>query len=274
MSSPTQPSVTLSGSVTMPQLGLGVWQIPPHDVAQVVTDAVEAGYRAVDTASEYQNEAGVGDALADHRDIFVTTKLWNADQGFDETLRAFDASASRLRRDVIDLYLIHWPSPHRERYVASWKALARLKQEGRVRAIGVSNFTPAHLERIMVEVGETPAINQIELHPRFQRWDARAYHERHGIVTQSWSPLGQGTLMNDPILRRIADRHGKTVAQVIIAWHLHAGLVVIPKSVRSDRLIENIGVFDFRLDDLEVAQIVGLDAVDGRLGPDPDTATW
>lgn len=270
----TQPTVRLGDLVTMPQLGLGVWQIPASDVAAVVTEAVTAGYKAVDTAAAYENEAGVGDALVDHPDTFVTTKLWNSDQGFDETLRAFDVSAGKLRRNVIDLYLIHWPAPHRDQYVESWRALTRLKQEGRVRAIGVSNFTPTHIQRIIDEVGETPAINQIELHPKFQRHDARAFHDSHGVVTQSWSPLGQGSLLSDPVLTQIALRHGKTVAQIIIAWHLAAGVVVIPKSLRPERLRENIGVFDIHLDDQDIAQISALDHVDGRIGPDPDTATF
>ncbi len=269
-----QPHVTLGDGVEMPQFGLGVWQTPAEDVAAIVTAAIDEGYRAVDTAAIYANEEGVGEALAGRDDIFLTTKLWNADQGYDEALRAFDVSAGKLRRDVIDLYLVHWPSPQRGRYVESWRALVRLKKEGRVRAIGVSNFTPAHLDRIIEDSGEAPSINQIELHPRFQQRATRDYHARHGIVTESWSPLGQGKLLSDPVLTGIAARHGKTAAQVVIRWHIDSGLVVIPKSVRTERLRENIDVFDFRLDEEDLRRIASLDAADGRMGPDPDTATF
>ena len=274
MTDTVQPHVTLTSGVRMPQFGLGVWQTPAEDAATVVTAALEAGYLAVDTAAIYENEEGVGAALAGRDDIFLTTKLWNSEQGYDEALRAFDLSAKKLRRDVIDLYLIHWPSPHRNRFVDSWKALIRLKEEGRIRAIGVSNFDPVHLERIIDDTGVVPDINQIELHPRFQQLERRAFHEQNGIATESWSPLGQGSLLNDPLLTDIAARHGKTAAQVIIRWHLDSGLVVIPKSVRPERLRENIDVFDFTLSQEDMEQIVSLDTADGRMGPEPATATF
>lgn len=265
---------TLSDGTTMPQLGLGVWQTPAEETAQVVRTALDAGYAAVDTAAIYANEEGVGEALAGRDDVFVTTKLWNSDQGYDSALRAFDASAAKLRRDVIDLYLIHWPSPHRGAYVESWKALVALKDQGRVRSIGVSNFMPEHLERIIGETGVTPAVNQIELHPRFQQTDLRAFHAAHGIATTSWSPLGQGRILSDPVLARIAAAHGKSVAQVIIRWHLDNGLIVIPKSVTPARIAENIDVFDFTLSADELAAIAALDSADGRIGPDPLTASF
>lgn len=258
----------------MPQLGLGVWQTPAGDTATVVRMAIEAGYPAVDTAAIYGNEDGVGEALAGRPDIFVTTKLWNADQGYDETLRAFDASAARLGRDTIDLYLIHWPAPRRDLYVDSWRALIELRRSGRAASIGVSNFAVEHLRRIIDETGEVPSINQIELHPRFQQHGLRAFHAEHGIVTQSWSPLGQGSLWDEPVLRAIGERHGKTAAQVIIRWHIDSGLVVIPKSVNAARLRENIDIFDFRLDDDDMTRIAALDSAGGRTGPDPHTATF
>ena len=269
-----QSDVTLNDGRTMPQFGLGVWQTPAGNAAAVVADAVRAGYRAVDTASAYNNEEGVGEALADHPDVFLTTKLWNADQGFDETLRAFEASAGRLKREAVDLYLIHWPAPRKGRYVDTWKALVRLKEEGRAKSVGVSNFTGEHLERIIGETGVVPALNQIELHPRFQQRAMRTVHERHGIHTQSWSPLGQGKLLEDATLAEVARKHGKTPAQVVIRWHLDSGLVVIPKTVDSGRLRENIDVFDFRLDPDDMDRIAGLDSPNGRIGPDPMTAAF
>ncbi len=269
MTAIVQPSVTLSGRVIMPQLGLGVWQTPADETATVVASAVDAGYRAVDTAAIYRNEDGVGAGLSSDPDIFLTTKLWNADHGHDATLRAFDASTKRLGRDVIDLYLIHWPVPANNLYIESWQAMIRLREEGRIRAIGVSNFNPDHIERLIAETGETPAINQIELHPRFQRRDLRAWHADRGIVTQSWSPLGQGEMLTDPVIGAIAARVGKTPAQVIIRWHLDSGLVVIPKSVRAQRLRENIDVFDFTLSAEDIDRIDALDRADGRMGPDP-----
>lgn len=269
-----QPHVSLGDGVEMPQFGLGVWQTPAQEAAAIVADAVSAGYRAVDTAAIYGNEEGVGEGLEGRNDVFITTKLWNTDQGYDEALRAFDVSARKLRREVIDLYLVHWPAPHRDRYVESWRALVRLKEEGRVRAIGVSNFHAPHLERIIDDSGVVPSINQVELHPRFQQHALRAVHARLGIVTESWSPLGRGALLEDPVLADIAARHGKTAAQVVIRWHIDSGLVVIPKSVRAERLRENIDIFDFRLDEEDLRRIAALDAADGRSGPDPDTAAF
>ena len=273
MTTHQQSDVTLNDGTVMPQLGLGVWRTPADDAASIVGLAVKAGYRAVDTASAYNNEDGVGEALAG-QDVFLTTKLWNADQGFDETLRAFEASAKRLRRETVDLYLIHWPAPKKGRFVETWKALVRLRDDGRARSIGVSNFNADHLERIIDETGVTPSVNQIELHPRFQQRALRAVHERLGIKTESWSPLGQGQLLKDPVLAEIAARHGKSPAQVVIRWHLDSGLIVIPKTVTPERLQQNIDVFDFSLDTADMERIAELDSPDGRIGPDPMTATF
>jgi 2,5-diketo-D-gluconate reductase A len=267
-------SIILSDGAAMPQLGLGVWQTPADETERVVRDALEAGYRAVDTAAIYGNEEGVGRALEGRDDVFVTTKLWNNDQGYESTLRAFDESMSKLGLDTVDLYLIHWPAPSRDLYVDTWRALIQLKEDGRARSIGVSNFRPEHIDRLIAETGVIPAINQIELHPRFQQREARAFHALHNIATESWSPLGKAQFIDNPVLTEIAERHGKTAAQIIIRWHLDCGLVVIPKSVRPERLRENIDVFDFSLSDQDLAAIAQLDSADGRIGPNPLTATF
>ncbi len=262
------PHVTLNNGVSMPQLGLGVWRTPEAETAAVVRAAMQAGYQAVDTATVYGNEAGVGTALQGGA-MFLTTKLWNTEQGYDSALQAFAASRARLRRDVIDLYLIHWPDPKQDKFVDSWKALVRLREEGQVRAIGVSNFCIPHLQRIIGETGVTPAVNQIELHPDFQQRELRDFHETHGIHTESWSPLGQGHGLQNATIGKLAKKHGKTAAQVIIRWHLDSGLIVIPKTANLERLKENIDVFDFTLDDDDMKTIGDLDNKNGRIGPDP-----
>ncbi|WP_205853776.1 aldo/keto reductase [Phenylobacterium deserti] len=266
-------SIALSDGRTIPQLGLGVWQSPADLTAQVVRTAIQAGYRSIDTAMIYRNEAAVGEGVrsADvpREDLFITTKLWNDDQGYDQALWAFEASLKRLEMDYVDLYLIHWPAPKQGKYLDSWRALIRLQEEGRARSIGVSNFMPEHLRRIVAETGVSPVLNQIELHPRFQQTDQRAIHVGMGIVTESWSPLGQGSLLENETLEAIAAKHGKTPAQVIIRWHIDQGLVVIPKSVNPERIAQNIDVFDFSLDDEDMQAIRKLDSTSGRLGPDP-----
>ncbi len=273
MAEALQRDIALNDGRSMPRLGLGVWQTPADEAARIMREAVEAGYRAVDTASIYGNEEGVGEGLVGS-DAFLTTKLWNADQGYEPTLRAFEASAGRLRRESVDLYLIHWPAPKKGLFVDTWKALVRLREEGRARSIGVSNFEPDHIERIVGETGVTPAVNQVELHPRFQQRALREVHDRLGIRTESWSPLGRGKLLDDPALAEIAAKHGKTPAQVVIRWHLDEGLIVIPKTVSPERLRENIDVWDFALDAGDLARIAALDSADGRTGPDPMTATF
>jgi 2,5-diketo-D-gluconate reductase A len=269
-----QPIVTLNDGVRMPQFGLGVWKTPQGEAPEVVRTAIAAGYRLVDTAAIYGNEDGVGEGLRGAKDVFLTTKLWNDRQGYDSALKAFDESLKRLGRASIDLYLIHWPRPDLDRYVDSWRALIRLKEEGRAGSIGVSNFEPEHLERIIGETGVVPAVNQIELHPRFQQKRLREVHAKHGIHTESWSPLGQGSLLDDPVIVRIADKHGKTPAQAVIRWHLDQGLIAIPKSSNTGRIRENLAVFDFRLDAEDLAAMAALDRADGRVGPNPMTATF
>lgn len=273
-----QTYISFSDGNRIPQVGLGVWQTPNSEAAPAVRAALAAGYRHIDTAAVYENEEGVGEGIrssgVERGDIFLTTKLWNNDQGFDSTLKAFDASLKRLGTDYVDLYLIHWPSPHRGLFVETWKAFIRLKEEGRIRSIGVSNFYPEHLQTIIDETGVVPVINQIELHPDFQQKDARAFHLTHSIVTQSWSPLGQGKLLNHPVIGKIAEKHGRTAAQVIIRWHIESGLVVIPKSVTPSRIEENFKVFDFSLDPEDMAEISTLDSGSARIGPDPITASF
>lgn len=274
----TASSISLNDGRSIPQVGLGVWQTPQDATAQAVQAALAAGYRHIDTASIYGNESGVGEGLkasdVARKDIFVTTKVWNADQGHDATLKAFDASLGRLGLDYLDLYLIHWPAPAQDKFVDSWKALKRLRDEGRVRSIGVSNFQPEHLARIIGETGVVPVLNQVELHPRFQQKALKAVHAQHGIVTQAWSPLGQGALLKDAVVGAIGKKHSKTAAQVVVRWHIQLGHVVIPKSVNPERIAENFGVFDFALDAEDIAAIGGLDKADGRIGPDPLTANF
>jgi 2,5-diketo-D-gluconate reductase A len=274
----TAPRISLNDGRSIPQVGLGVWQTPQDATAQAVQAALDAGYRHIDTASIYGNETGVGEGIkasaVAREDIFITTKLWNADQGHDSTLKAFDASLQRLGLAYLDLYLIHWPAPAQGKFVDSWKALKRLRDEGRVRSIGVSNFQPEHLARIVGETGVVPVLNQIELHPRFQQRALRAIHAEQGIVTQAWSPLGQGALLKDAVVEAIAKRHAKTPAQVVVRWHIQLGNVVIPKSVNPTRIVENFDVFDFQLDAEDMASINGLDKPDGRIGPDPLTANF
>ncbi len=268
------PSLTLNNGVEIPQLGFGVWQIPAEDVVGPVTTAIETGYRLIDTAAIYGNEEGVGKAIAEsgvaRDELFVTTKVWNSDQGYDSTMRAFDASLGRLGLEYVDLYLIHWPVPARDRYVDTWRALEKIAADGRSRAIGVSNFKRAHLQRLFDETDVVPAVNQIELHPRLPQEDMRAFHEEHGIVTQAWSPIGQGQgLLDDPLLGELASAYGRTPAQVVIRWHLQLGNNVFPKSANVQRIRENFDVFDFELGDDDMRKLATL-ASGERLGPDPD----
>ncbi|MFF8883098.1 aldo/keto reductase [Streptomyces flaveolus] len=269
----TVPTVTLNNGVEIPQLGFGVFQVPDAETTAAVSAALEAGYRSIDTAAIYGNEAGVGRALADsgiaRDDLFVTTKLWNADQGYDATLKAFDTSLDKLGLDHVDLYLIHWPTPARDLYRESWKAIEKLVADGRIRAAGVSNFQPAHLERLIAGSDLVPAVNQVELHPGLQQRELRAAHARLGIVTEAWSPLAQGAVLKDEAITTLAARHGKSAAQVVLRWHLQLGNVVIPKSVTPARIRENLDVFDFTLTDDEMTAIAGLDR-DLRTGPHPD----
>ncbi|MFF0016623.1 aldo/keto reductase [Streptomyces sp. NPDC005374] len=269
------PPIILNNGVEMPQLGFGVWQVPDDEAERAVTSALEAGYRSIDTAAIYGNEEGTGKAIAAsgvaREDIFVTTKLWNGDQGYDSTLRAFDTSLDKLGLEYVDLYLIHWPTPARDLFVDTYKAFEKLHADGRVKAIGVSNFEPDHLERLIAETSVVPAVDQIELHPHLQQHAAREYHAEHGIATEAWSPLGSGKgLLEVPAIVAIARKHDRTPAQIVLRWHLQLGNVVIPKSVTPSRIKENIEVFDFTLDAEDLAAISALDE-DRRLGPDPST---
>jgi diketogulonate reductase-like aldo/keto reductase len=269
------PNIKLNNGVEMPQLGFGVFQVPDAETTAAVSAALHAGYRSIDTAALYGNEAGVGKALAasglDRDELFITTKVWNSEQGYDKTLRAFDASMKKLGLEQLDLYLIHWPTPARDLYVETWKAFEKLYADGRVRAVGVSNFQPAHLERILDTGGTVPAVNQVELHPYLQQIEVRAFDAKHEIATEAWSPLAKGgNLLSEPAIVALAEKHGRTPAQVVIRWHLQLGNVVIPKSVTPSRIRENIDVFGFTLTNDEVASLSTLDKGE-RTGPDPDT---
>lgn len=267
------PSVTLNNGVRMPQLGFGVWQVPDDEAAAAVGTALEAGYRSIDTAAIYGNEEGTGRAVAAsgiaREDLFVTTKVWNSEHGLDSTLKAFDASLDKLGLDYVDLYLIHWPVPSNDAYVDTYRALEKIHAEGRAKAIGVSNFLPEHLERLIGETSVVPAVNQIELHPQLAQQESRETHARHGIATEAWSPLGSGKgLLEVPAIVAIGRKHGRTPAQVVLRWHLQLGNVVIPKSVTPSRIQENIDVFGFELDAEDLAAIAALDE-NRRLGPNP-----
>ena len=268
--------IQLNDGNTIPQFGLGVWQVSDQEVVPAVAAALEAGYTHVDTAQGYGNERGVGEAIRQsgisREQLFITTKLRNGQQGFETTLRAFDESMKKLGLDVLDLFLIHWPMPEADRYLDTWKAFVRLQQEKRIRSIGVSNFLPEHLDRIIGETGVTPAVNQIELHPRYQQQAVRDYHREHNIAIESYSPLGSGAVLGDDTIAAIAQKHGKSPAQVMIRWHLQQDLIVIPKSSKPERIRENIDVFDFELDSDDLEKIRGLDRPkDGKVGANPLT---
>lgn len=270
----TTTLTTPTGPVEIPTIGFGTWQVPDDEVGAAVHAALDAGYRHIDTARLYGNEEGVGRALAEsevpREDVFVTTKVWNDDHGRDETLRAFDASMGRLGLDVLDLFLIHWPAPGNDRYVATWRALRELREEGRVRAVGVCNFHAEHLQRLHDETGEWPAINQVELHPYLQQRPLQAFHAERGIVTESWSPLASGKkVLDDPVVAGIAQAHGATPAQAVIAWHLALDLVVLPKSVTPSRIVENLEATRLELTPDDLDAIATLDR-GFRTGPNPE----
>lgn len=270
------PNITLNNDVKIPQLGLGVWQARGDEVVNAVTAALDSGYRLIDTAAVYGNEEQVGEGIRrsniPREQLFITTKLWNSDQGYDSALRAFDDSLKRLGLDYVDLYLIHWPVPAQDKYVESWHALEEIYKSGRAKAIGVCNFHIDHLEKLLANSSVVPAVNQIELHPRLAQNEIRDYCDTHGIKIESWSPIGGtgGNLLDDPTIVNIADKHGQTPAQVVIRWHLQLGLIVIPKSVHADRIAQNIDVFGFELDNDDMAKISALNTGQRR-GPDPAT---
>jgi 2,5-diketo-D-gluconate reductase A len=268
------PNIRLNNGVEIPQFGFGVFQVPPEETAQAVREALDAGYRHIDTAEMYENEEGVGKALAEsglpRDEVFLTTKLNNSNHGHDAALRAMDESLAKLGVEYVDLFLIHWPRPKDGRYVETWRALEKIAAEGKARSIGVSNFTVQHLERLAAETETVPAVNQIELHPRFAQEELRRYHADHGIATEAWSPIGQGgDLLQDPTLTALAEKYGKTPAQVVLRWHVQLGNIVFPKSMRPARMRENIDVYDFELSDADMQAVSALDT-GTRMGPDPD----
>jgi diketogulonate reductase-like aldo/keto reductase len=270
------PVVSLNDGTSVPRVGFGVYRVPSEEAQAVVAQALSAGYRFLDTAKLYENEAGVGGAIAESRiprdELYVTTKVWNDDQGYDATRRAFDRSMAELGLDVLDLYLIHWPYPGQDLYVQTYRALIALQEEGRLRSVGVSNFQPAHLERIIGETGVVPVVNQVELHPHLQQAELRAFHAEHGIVTEAWAPLGAGKgPLDEPVLADVAAAHGVSPAQVVLRWQLDLGNVIIPKSSNPARMRENLELWGFELTDDDRAEIAALDrGADGRNGPDPD----
>ena len=267
------PTIVLNDGNVMPALGFGVWQVPDDETRAAVATALATGYRGVDTAAIYGNERGTGQAIADsglpRDEIHVTTKLWNDDQGYDSTLRAFDESMDRLGLDYLDLYLIHWQCVGAGKYIDTFRAFQKLKADGRVGSIGVSNFSIPTLEKLIDAVGETPAVNQIELHPLLTQTALREFHLAHGIATEAWSPLGSGRVLGNETIGAIAAEVGKTPAQVVIRWQLQLGNIVIPKSVKPQRIRSNFDVFGFELTTAQMQTVSGLDAGE-RTGPDPD----
>ena len=266
------PTVTLNNGITMPQIGFGVFQVPDDQATAAVTTALEVGYRSIDTAAIYDNEQGVGRAIAEsglpRNELFITTKLWNADQGYDSTLEAFDQSLHKLGLEYLDLYLVHWPTPRRDLYLETWRAFEKLHSDGRIRAIGISNFEPAHIDRLVASGNIPPAVNQVELHPALQNRATVAANRRHEVVTEAWSPLAHGEILEDPLLADLAAKHDRSPAQVVLRWHLQQGRVIIPKSVTPSRIAENFDIFGFQLSDVELAAIDTLER-DGRTGPHP-----
>ena len=277
----TVPLVTLNDQTTIPQLGFGVFQVPPAETASTVARALEVGYRHIDTAQMYGNEEGVGAAIAasgiPREELYVTTKLNNGFHRPDDARRAFDESLGRLGLDRVDLFLIHWPLPTRYDgdYVSTWRTLVELRDSGRATSVGVSNFQPDHLDRIVAETGQVPAVNQIEVQPYFPNEAARAANARHGVATEAWSPIARGQVAQDPAIREIADRLGRTPAQVTLRWHLQRGDIVFPKSMKVERMRENFALFDFELDTADMTVLSSMDQGEpGRTGPNPDVMDW
>lgn len=270
--------ITLNDGLRIPTVGFGTWKISDTDAPVVVEEALAAGYRSIDTAAVYANESGIGVALKnsglDRSEIFLTTKVWNSEQGYDSTLRAMDTSLRKLKTDYVDLYLIHWPMPAQDKYVATWKALNRLRTEGIARSIGVCNFNIDHLERLIGETGVVPVLNQIELHPYFQQKALRDFHAKHNIATEAWSPLARGKMFEDEVIVGLANKYNKTPSQIVLRWHFDNGIIAIPKSSNTKRILENIDIFDFNLDESDLALIATLDDVNGRTSYDPATAVF
>lgn len=273
-----QKYTNLNDGLKIPTVGFGTWKVSDSEAPDVVEAALAAGYRSIDTAAIYGNESGVGTAIKNsdlnRSEIFLTTKVWNSEQGYDSTLRAIETSLRKLKTDYVDLYLIHWPMPAQDKYVATWKALNRLRTEGIARSIGVCNFNIDHLERLIGETGVIPVLNQIELHPYFQQKELRDFHAKHNIATEAWSPLAKGKMLEDKILVDLSKKYNKTTAQIILRWHFENGIIAIPKSSQTKRILENIDIFDFNLDASDLALISTLDDVNGRTSFDPATAVF
>ncbi|MBY0413900.1 MAG: aldo/keto reductase [Bdellovibrionales bacterium] len=274
-----QKFILMNDKMKIPTVGFGTWQIPNEIAAEKVHMALDAGYRSVDTAAIYGNEVGIGIGLKEHatlkrEEIYLTTKVWNSEQGYDSTLRAMESSLKKLQTSYVDLYLIHWPAPKLDKYVATWKALGRLRTEGIARSIGVSNFNIEHLEKLIGETGIVPAVNQIELHPHFQQKELREFHLKHNIATEAWSPLARGKLFNDEVIVALSKKYQKTPAQIVLRWHFDIGVVAIPKSVTAGRILENIDIFNFNLTSDDLTLIAKIDDRNGRTGPNPVTADF
>jgi len=278
MSESNSKYITMNDKMLIPTVGFGTWQISDAEAPKIVEEALEIGYRLIDTAAMYKNEEGIGAALKNTKlkreEIFLATKVWNTDQGYDATLRAMDSSLSKLKTDYLDLYMIHWPAPKQDKYLSSWKALMRLRKEGIAKTIGVCNFNQEQIERLINETGIIPAVNQIELHPHFQQKELRAFHEKHNIVTEAWSPLARGKLFSDEQIVAIAKTHNKTPAQIVLRWHFDNGIIAIPKSSTESRILENIDIFNFSLTPSELTILSTIDNINGRTGPSPDTADF
>lgn len=270
--------ISLNDSMKMPTVGFGTWKVEEGDGAETVSAAIESGYRLIDTAMIYNNEKGVGEGIKksglSREEIFLTTKVWNSDQGYDQTLRAFEKSLERLKTDYIDLYLIHWPMPEMKKYVGTWKALIKLRSTGMVKSIGVSNFNEALILELIENTGITPAVNQVELHPFFQQRALREFHFKHKIATEAYTPLGRGNIFDHPIIQKLALKYEKTPAQIILRWHFENGIIAIPKSSHRMRMLENLDIFNFRLSADDLIEIGSMDSVSGRLGQDPLTAQF
>ncbi len=270
--------ITLNDKMKMPTTGFGTWKVTETEAPKVVSAALESGYRLIDTATVYENESGVGLAIKEssipRSEIFLATKVWSNMHGYDSTLRAIELSLQKLKTDYLDLYHIHWPAPHLDKYVPTWKALARLHKEGIARSIGVCNFQIPHLKRLLDETGIVPAVNQIELHPHFQQVELREFHAKHGIVTEAWSPLARGDVFSDPVIVKLTEKYNKTAAQIVLRWHFDNGIVAIPKSSKTSRMLENQDIFDFFLSPNDLKEMSQIDRVDGRTGPNPETANF
>ncbi|MEA9356112.1 aldo/keto reductase [Bacteriovorax sp. PP10] len=273
-----QKYTNLNDGLKIPTVGFGTWKVSDTEAPAVVEEALAAGYRSIDTAAIYGNESGVGTAIknssVDRAEIFLTTKVWNSEQGYDSTLRAMDTSLKKLKTDYVDLYLIHWPMPAQDKYVATWKALNRLRTEGIARSIGVCNFNIDHLERLIGETGVIPVLNQVELHPYFQQKELRDFHAKHNIATEAWSPLARGKLFEDKVIVELAKKYNKTPSQIVLRWHFENGIIAIPKSSHTKRILENIDIFDFNLEASDLALISTIDDVNGRTSFDPATAVF